>query len=1194
MSRTRMKKMRFLVPLVLSAILVFSPTTTSKTNSSIAKPSCDDHCGDVSIPFPYGLTEDCALNSEFFINCTTSPDGSPKPLLGHGGILEVRKISVEGQLVIMSFITRQCSQKGKSTPRQQGGYQSGSFKLYVNQTANKFVAVGCDTFANVYAYGDDRSYRTGSNCMATCNSTQDVTNGTCSGFGCCETEIPNVARNVYYSVDSLNYYANTTGDVNNCSYAFVVQKEEFTFSSTMLTRTWDIETLPMVLDWTISNQTCTTACRGNTRCVAVNDEGYRCGCKEGYQGNPYLSPGCQDIDECANGQHNCSQNAICSNTKGGYECSCKKGYHGNGKGALGCTSSNHRLIMLVLGIALGTIMLLISCCCVYLVYRRRKSIQMKEKFFRENGGLILQQRISQGTASSGTTRIFTAEELRKATNNYDQTRIIGQGGFGRRAVFYNGPVEERSLSEHFLSSLKTNQLFKILVANIVCEGNTAELQEIALLAKRCLNVRGEDRPTMKEVAMELGGFRRATKHPWTNNSQTSMESQALLIDPPIHFGYDGTFSITTTEEYDSLKHHMELPVTAGSALSKTNSSISIAKSNCTDSCGNVMIPYPFGLTEECSLNSNFSIACNSSYDPPKPYLPNSNIEISDISVDGQLTVMKYIARICYSKTGEAVPPSDSWLTTSNFYVNQTANKFVAVGCDAVATVSGSDRSTKMEGCRASCDGIGEVKNGTCSGIGCCETAIPNMAKNVYFTVGSIFNYNQTTGVVPCNYAFVVKNGGFDFSSTMLTKEWDVVEFPMVLDWFISNETCNTACQGNTSCVPVNGTVNGEGYRCGYIDECVNGQNNCSINSICSNIEGSYECHCEEGYHGDGKGELGCQLPKDDCKDNGKGGFCLYLGYRRRKSTHIREKFFRENGGLILKQKIAQGTTSSCTTRIFTDQELRKATNNYDQTRIIGQGGFGVVYKGHLLDGRTVAVKKPKMLDPTQVEQFINEVIVLSQINHRNIVKLFGCCLETEIPLLVYEFINNGTLSEHLNDKNKASALAWPVRLRIATETAETHQLTEKSDVYSFGVVLMELLTGRRAVIYDGPMEERSLYEHFLSSLKTNQLFKILDDNIVCEGNTEELQEVAFLARRCLNVKGEERPTMKEVAVELSGLRRAAKHSWVNNSDTSIKSHALFTDQTPPISSGYIDATFSITSEYDSLKHHMELPMTTAR
>ncbi|XP_019199638.1 PREDICTED: wall-associated receptor kinase 3-like [Ipomoea nil] len=300
-------------------------------------------------------------------------------------------------------------------------------------------------------------------------------------------------------------------------------------------------------------------------------------------------------------------------------------------------------------------------------------------------------------------------------------------------------------------------------------------------------------------------------------------------------------------------------------------------------------------------------------------------------------------------------------------------------------------------------------------------------------------------------------------------------------------------------------------------------------------------------------------------------FCLYLGYRRRKLVQIKEKFFKGNGGFVLQQRIAQGGVSSDTTRIFTAEELKRATNNYDQARIIGQGGFGIVYKGHLLDGRIVAVKNAKMMDPTQVEQFVNEVTVLSQINHRNIVKLFGCCLETEIPLLVYEFISNGTLSEHLHNKEKASKIRWLTRLKIASETAEvlsylhfaasppinhrdvkpanilldsdyiakvsdfdasrlvlqdqtqlitmmqgtwgyldpeymqTHQLTEKSDVYSFGVVLVELLTGRRVVFYDGPEEERNLSLHFLSSLKENRLFMILDDNVVCEGNTEELR-----------------------------------------------------------------------------------------
>nr|GMD51053.1 putative wall-associated receptor kinase-like 16 [Ipomoea batatas] len=144
---------------------------------------------------------------------------------------------------------------------------------------------------------------------------------------------------------------------------------------------------------------------------------------------------------------------------------------------------------------------------------------------------------------------------------------------------------------------------------------------------------------------------------------------------------------------------------------------------------------------------------------------------------------------------------------------------------------------------------------------------------------------------------------------------------------------------------------------------------------------------------------------------------------------------------------------------------------------------------------------------------------------------------------------------------------------------QTNHLTEKSDVYSFGVVLVELLTSRRALSFDGPEKERHLSQYFLSLLKENQLFKIVDAKIVCEENTVELQEVALLAKRCLNVKGEDRPTMKEVAVELSGLRRAAKHPWTNNLEISIESEALLTEQ--PIPFGY-DATFM---EERSLSDH---------
>nr|GMD59204.1 putative wall-associated receptor kinase-like 16 [Ipomoea batatas] len=721
------------------------------------------------------------------------------------------------------------------------------------------------------------------------------------------------------------------------------------------------------------------------------------------------------------------------------------------------------------------------------------------------------------------------------------------------------------------------------------------------------------------------------------------------------------------------------------AASKTN--YPIAKPNCVDHCWNVSIPFPFGLGEECALNSNFSITCNTSYYPPKPFITNSNVEVKDISVAGQLRIMKRVSKYCYRKR-KWRSPLRSWYTSSKFYVNETANKFVAVGCDTFANVYayGDDRSYRTgSNCMATCQTIRDVTNGNCSGFGCCETEIPNLAKNVYVQLDTVNNYTNTTDdVIPCSYALVVQKEEFNFSSTILSKEWDVEKLPMVLDWIISNETCNNACQSNSSCV----AINGEGHRCACIyingslaflligsadvDECENEQHNCSKNAFCSNTEGGFECSCRKGYRGDGKSALGCTSSNYrrhimlvlgislgiitkmiSC-------FGLYLKCRQKKSVKMKKKFFKDNGGLILQERVDQGSTSSSTTRIFAAEELKKATNNYDKTRIIGQGGYGIVYRGDLLDGRIVAVKKAKMMDPTQVDQFINEVVVLSQINHRNIVKLFGCCLETEIPLLVYEFISNGTLSEHLHNKDKASALPWSTRLRIATETAEvlsylhsaasppiihrdvksvnilldddytarvsdfgasrlvpqdqtqlttmvqgtfgyldpeylqTNHLTEKSDVYSFGVVLVELLTSRRALSFDGPEKERHLSQYFLSLLKENNFFQILDDNIVCQGNTEELREVALLAKRCLNVKGDDRPTMKEVAVELGGLRRATKHPWINNSDTLMESDALLTEQ--PIPFGY-DATFSITStttEYDSLKHNMEFPAAAGR
>nr|XP_043638489.1 wall-associated receptor kinase-like 1 [Erigeron canadensis] len=122
--------------------------------------------------------------------------------------------------------------------------------------------------------------------------------------------------------------------------------------------------------------------------------------------------------------------------------------------------------------------------------------------------------------------------------------------------------------------------------------------------------------------------------------------------------------------------------------------------------------------------------------------------------------------------------------------------------------------------------------------------------------------------------------------------------------------------------------------------------------------------------------------------------------------------------------------------MFRARELEAATDRYNDNRVVGRGGQGTVYKGMLPDGKIVAVKKSVSVDDeTQIESFINEVFLLSQISHKNVVKLLGCCLETEVPILVYEFVANGNLFQFLHDENYEFPTLWSIRITIATEVA---------------------------------------------------------------------------------------------------------------------------------------------------------------
>ncbi|KAJ0013442.1 hypothetical protein Pint_21806 [Pistacia integerrima] len=113
---------------------------------------------------------------------------------------------------------------------------------------------------------------------------------------------------------------------------------------------------------------------------------------------------------------------------------------------------------------------------------------------------------------------------------------------------------------------------------------------------------------------------------------------------------------------------------------------------------------------------------------------------------------------------------------------------------------------------------------------------------------------------------------------------------------------------------------------------------------------------------------------------GIGSFLLLIGIwwlykftKRRKAIKLKQKFFKRNGGLLLQQQLSSKEGNIEKTRLFTSKELVKATDNYNVNQILGQGGQGTVYKGMLTGGKIVAIKKSKIVDESQVEEFINEV-----------------------------------------------------------------------------------------------------------------------------------------------------------------------------------------------------------------------------
>ncbi|KAB1212375.1 Wall-associated receptor kinase 3 [Morella rubra] len=250
---------------------------------------------------------------------------------------------------------------------------------------------------------------------------------------------------------------------NPCSYALVMKQDLFNFSSVYLESLRENKTGSCESSQTI-------LCGGNnTCCDPDNGYGYRCQCKPGYDVNPYISYGCQDIVECsAPSLNNCTYPARCANTKGNYTCSCPKWHCGNGR-------KDEKIV----AEAVEALAYLHSETSIPIIHRDVKSTN-----------ILLDDHRNAKVADFGASRLVPLDQTQLTT------LVQGTLGYLDPEYFQTSQLTEKSDVYSFgivMAKLPTeNCLLQILDDQIVKEDNIEELKDVANLAKRCLTIRGED------------------------------------------------------------------------------------------------------------------------------------------------------------------------------------------------------------------------------------------------------------------------------------------------------------------------------------------------------------------------------------------------------------------------------------------------------------------------------------------------------------------------------------------------------------------------------------------------------------------------------------------------------------------------------------------------------------------------------